>query len=154
MADTHPLSTLPFFTYGTTRLGDSKIPFEERVKLALAVMEKNIPFHTSHQYGDTLQVLGQAFKRNPSRIPKLMIKIGGSTIDELRADIRKNLEPMGVPGMEVGQLCIYGSLAEDLARGGPSYRELKKIQTEGLVKYYVWEVFPWTSEMPFKALAG
>jgi hypothetical protein len=154
MESTHPLNTLPFFTYGTTRLGDSKIPFEERVKLALAVMEKNIPFHTSHQYGDTLQVLGEAFKRKPSSVPKLMIKIGGSSIDELRADIRKNLEPLGVPGMEVGQLCIYGSLAEELARGGPCYQELKKIQAEGLVKHYVLEVFPWTSETALKALAG
>jgi len=83
-----------------------------------------------------------------------MIKIGGSSIDELRADIRKNLEPMGVPGMEVGQLCPWGPLAEQLAQGGPCYRELKKIQAEGLVKHYVLEVFPWTSETAFKALAG
>jgi len=154
MTDRNPLSALPFFTYGTTRLGDSKIPFGDRVNLALAAMEKNIPFHTSHQYGDTLKVLGEAFKRNPGKIPKLMIKIGGGTIEELRADIRKNLEPMGVAGMEVGQLCPSGSLAEQLAQGGPYYQELKKIQAEGLVKHYVLEVFPWTSETAFKGLAG
>ena len=154
MENTHSLSTLPYFTYGTTRLGDRNVPFEERVKLALAVMEKNIPFHTSRQYGDTLEVLGEAFKRNPSWIPKLMIKIGGGSVEELRADIRKNLEPLGVPGMEVGQLCIYGSLAEQLAQGGACYRELKKIQAEGLVKRYVLEVFPWTSETALKALSG
>ena len=67
------LSDLPFVTYGTTRLGDGNIPFNDRVKLALQAMDKGIAFHTSRQYGDTLLVLGQAFKQKPANIPKLMM---------------------------------------------------------------------------------
>jgi hypothetical protein len=37
---------LPFITYGTTRLGDTAIPAEARVKLALAAMQKGVYFHT------------------------------------------------------------------------------------------------------------
>lgn len=33
------LMDLPPYIYGTTRLGDDKIPFDERVKVARAAME-------------------------------------------------------------------------------------------------------------------
>ena len=33
------LTDMPNFIYGTTRLGDDKIPFEDRVRLARSAME-------------------------------------------------------------------------------------------------------------------
>ena len=45
------LADLPPYIYGTTRLGDDKIPFEQRIRLARAAMESVSWFHTSHTYG-------------------------------------------------------------------------------------------------------
>ena len=145
---------ISYYTFGTTRLGDKNISFADRVKTARAAMETGVYFHTSRQYGDALEVLGKAFKETPSKIPKLIIKIGGGTIAEFRDDIRKNLEPLGVQNLEIAQLCIGGSLAEEFAVGGNCYKEFEKLRSEGIVNNYVMEVFPWTSEGPLKALRG
>ncbi len=145
---------LPYITYGTTRLGDESTPLDLRVKVARQAMATKLWFHTSHQYGDTLRVLNHAFKEAPGEIPKLMIKIGGESVEQMRADIQKNIQAMGVPGVEVGQLCPGGAIADELAHGGPAYEGLLKIKREGLVKSYVLEVFPWTSETAYQALKG
>ena len=82
MSDSRPtdksqlLTDLPPYVYGTTRLGDQNIPFEDRVQVARAAMEGTSWFHTSHQYGNALQVLRAAFDQNEARIPKLIVKIG------------------------------------------------------------------------------
>jgi len=149
------LSDLSPYIYGTTRLGDDRIPFSERVKMAHTAMESGVLFHTSNQYNDALQVLRVAFDENRSTIPKLIIKIGGDTISELRHDIRMNLEPLGLDSMEIGQLCLgTGALALDFANGGKCYHEFLKIKEEGLVNRFVLEVFPWTSATPLQALKG
>ena len=145
---------LPFVTYGSTRLGDSGIPNEERLQWALDAMDTGLWFHTSIQYGDTLNILGQAFKKAPAKVPKLMIKIEGSSVAEMREYIQKNIDPMGVSGVEVGQLCPGGALSDEIANGGPAYKELQKLKAEGLVKTFVLEVFPWTSERAIKAVKG
>jgi predicted aldo/keto reductase-like oxidoreductase len=146
------LTDLSKFVYGTTRLGDDKIPFADRVKMAHTAMEAGVWFHTSHQYGDALKVLGAAFDEDRKRVPRMIFKIGWSSIEELRQTIRLNIEPLGVDHMDIGQLCLGGKLAEDFVSGGKCYDDFRKLRDEGLVKRFVFEVFPWTSNIPLQAL--
>jgi len=149
------LSDLPPYIYGTTRLGDDRIPFDERVKMAQTAMDKGVWFHASNQYNDALQVLRVAFDTDRTKIPKLIIKIEGNSIGELRNDIQKNLEPLGFENMEIGQLCLgTGALAHDFANGGACYHEFLKMKEEGLVNRFILEVFPWTSATALHALKG
>ena len=70
------LADISPYVYGTTRLGDDKIPFEERVTVARAAMNAGIWFHTSHTYGNALDVLRTAFDQDRANVPKLIVKIG------------------------------------------------------------------------------
>jgi hypothetical protein len=146
------LTDISPYVYGTTRLGDDKISFNERVEIAKAAIDTGVWFHTSREYGDALSVLRKAFDIDRNKIPKLIVKLGGDTIEQLRENIKKNAEPLGIETIELGQLCIGGQLAEEFANGGDCYNEFLKIKNEGLVNRFVMEVFPWTSETPFKAL--
>jgi predicted aldo/keto reductase-like oxidoreductase len=146
------LTDLSPYVYGTTRLGDGKIPFDERVKVARAAMEAGVWFHTSHTYGDALQVLRTAFDQDRNKVPKLIVKLGWSNIDEFRDVIRQNLEPLGIESLELGQLCLSGQLADEFANGGKCYEDFARIREQGLVKRFVVEVFPWSSAAPLKAL--
>lgn len=146
------LSGITPYIYGTTRLGDDNIPFNERVDIALMAMDSEIWFHTSHQYNTALQVLREAFDQNRTKVPKLIIKLGGSTIMEFRNDIYRNLDPLGLENLELGQLCLGGELAYEFTTGGTCYKEFEKLKKEGLVNRFVMEVFPWTSDIPLKAL--
>jgi hypothetical protein len=146
------LTDITPYVYGTTRLGDDKIPFEDRVEMAKAAIDTGVWFHTSHWYGDALDVLRKAFDIDRNKIPKLIVKLGGESIDELRADITKILDPLGIKSIEIGQLCIGGKLAEEFANGGNCYQEFQKIKKDKLVNRFVMEVFPWTSDTSYKAL--
>jgi predicted aldo/keto reductase-like oxidoreductase len=148
------LADLPPYIYGTTRLGDSQIPFDDRVRMARVAMDAGIWFHTSHTYGNALEVLRAAFDQDRNRVPKLIVKIIGSTVDELRTVIRQNIEPLGVDNIELGQLCLGGELANDFARGEDCYQVFSHLKQEGLVRRFVLEVFPWTSDVALKALRG
>jgi len=148
------LKSISPFIYGTTRLGDEQIPFEERVTVAYAAMNAGVWFHTSRQYNNALELLSAAFDRDRTKVPTLIAKIGGDSIEALEADIQRNLEPVGLKSLDVGQLCIGGDLAQDFAAGGNSLKELERIRESGLVKSYVLEVFPWTSQIAKKALIG
>lgn len=154
MPQTKLLTDITPYVYGTTRLGDDKIPFDDRVKVARSAMDADIWFHTSHTYGDALKVLRAAFDQEPAKIPKLIVKIGWSNINELRDVIHQNIDPLGLNGLELGQLCLSGALADDYANGGKCYEVFEQIKQEGLVKRYVLEVFPWTSQYALKALRG
>jgi predicted aldo/keto reductase-like oxidoreductase len=148
------LADLPPYIYGTTRLGDSQIPFNDRVRMARVAMDAGIWFHTSHTYGNALEVLRAAFDQARAKVPKLIVKIIGSTVDELRDVIRQNIEPLEVDNIELGQLCLGGELANDFARGGDCYQAFSRLKQEGLVRRFVLEVFPWTSDIALKALRG
>jgi aryl-alcohol dehydrogenase-like predicted oxidoreductase len=140
------------YVYGTTRLGDGKIPIEDRIKMARTAMEAGVWFHTSRQYGDALEVLGRAFNEDRSRVPRLVFKIGNNNLAELRANIREQLEPLGVDHMDAGQLCLGGEYAEEFRRGGTCYADFRRLKEEGLVRHFFMEVFPWTSDAPYEAL--
>jgi predicted aldo/keto reductase-like oxidoreductase len=148
------LADLPPYIYGTTRLGDSQIPFDDRVRMARVAMDAGIWFHTSHTYGNAIEVLRAAFNRARAKVPKLIVKIIGNTVDELRTVIRQNIEPLEVDNIELGQLCLGGELANDFASGGDCYQAFSRLKQEGLVRRFVLEVFPWTSDVALKALRG
>ncbi len=148
------LTDLSPYVYGTTRLGDDKITFADRVRVARSAMDAGVWLHTSHTYGDALKVLRTAFDQEPAKIPKLIFKIGWSNINELRDVIHQNIDPLGLDGLELGQLCLSGALADDYANGGKCYEVFEQVKQEGLVKRYVLEVFPWTSHYALKALRG
>ena len=146
------LTDLSKFIYGTTRLGDDKIPFADRVNMAHAAMDAGVWFHTSHQYGDALKVLRAAFDADRKRIPRMIVKIGWSSIEELRQNILQNIEPMRIDHIDIGQLCLGGKLADEFASGGKCYDDFRKLRDEGLVHRFVLEVFPWTSKIPLQVL--
>lgn len=148
------LNGITSYIYGTTRLGDENIPREERIKVARAAINAGIWFHTSRMYGNALEILGEVFREQPKKIPKLIIKIGWDNIGQIRGVIEENLKPLGLSGMQIGQLCLGGKLADDFADGGTCYRVFQDLKDEGLVQGYVVEAFPWTSEPPLKALCA
>jgi hypothetical protein len=148
------LNDLPQYVYGTTRMGDQNIPFEERVRVARAAMEGTTWFHTSHTYGNALEVLRAAFDQDRTRVPRLIVKIGWQRTDELQGIIHENIDPLGLPGLELGQLCLSGELAEEFATGGRCYEVFSELKREGLVNRFVLEVFPWSSEVALRALRG
>ena len=154
MSQTKLLTDISPYVYGTTRLGDDKIPFDDRVKVAYTAMNAEIWFHTSHTYGDALKVLRKAFDAERNKIPRLIVKIGWTNANELRDVIHQNIGPLGVDSLELGQLCLSGALADDYANGGKCYEVFSDIKREGLVKRFVLEVFPWTSPIALKALLG
>ncbi len=146
------LNDLSPYVYGTTRLGDNQIAFDDRVRIARAAMNAGIWFHTSHTYGDALYVLRTAFDQDQTRIPKLIVKIGWNSMNELRDVIHQNIDPLGIDGIELGQLCLSGALADDFASGGESLEAFARFKEKGLVRRFVLEVFPWTSDIALKAL--
>jgi aryl-alcohol dehydrogenase-like predicted oxidoreductase len=154
-ADTSQLlADLPPYVYGTTRLGDQNLPFEERVRVARAAMDGTTWFHTSHAYGNALEVLRAAFDQDGRRIPKLVVKIGWKNIEELRDVVHRHLIALRLESLELGQLCLSDSLAEEYANGGACYEEFSRLKQQGLVQRFVLEVFPWTSDVALKALRG
>ena len=148
------LNDLPPYVYGTGRLGDEKIPFDDRVRVARAAMDAVSWFHTSHTYGQTLSVLRAAFDQDRARVPSLIVKIGWSSLPELRDIIQQNLEPLAIDSLALGQLCLSGPLSGDYANGGDCYAEFARLKQAGLVKRFVLEVFPWTSPVALQALRG
>jgi aryl-alcohol dehydrogenase-like predicted oxidoreductase len=146
------LSDISTYTYGTTRLGDESIPFADRVKTARAAMDAGVWFHTSHTYGDTFHVLRAAFDEDRAHVPPLIVKIGWSSIQEIRDVIRQNIEPLGLEQIPIGQLCLGQPLAAEFRTGGPCYEGFRQILDEGLVGRYVLEVWPWNSDVALEAL--
>ncbi len=140
------------YIYGTTRLGDEKIPRDERLTIAREAVKTGVWFHTARMYGGALELLGEVFRESPAKVPKLIIKIGWDNIDQLRGSIEECLKPLGVNGVELGQLCLGGELAEEFANGGHCYKVFRDLKEEGLVQGYVVEAFPWTSDPPLRSL--
>lgn len=140
------------YIYGTTPLGDAKIPSAGRMEVAQAAMQAGVWFHTARMYGGALELLGEAFAQQPDRVPKLIIKIGWNSIHQLRGSIEEVIRPLGLGGVQLGQLCLSGDLAEDFARGGDCFKVFRELKDEGLVQGYVVEAFPWTSEPSVRAL--
>lgn len=142
------------YVYGTTRLGDESIPFDDRVAIAREAIGRGLYLHTSHQYGDALKVLRAALDADRSAVPPITYKIGWSSVEEVRGQIKTHLDALGLERMAVGQLCPGGELAEELATGGPAVDGLLALKEEGLVGEFVIESWPWTSEALLGTLRG
>lgn len=151
---TQLLHDLSPYIYGTTRLGDDKLPFDERVKVARAAMNGTTWFHTSRAYGNALEVLRAAFDQDRARVPRLIAKIGWKDTDELLRVIHENIDPLGLETLDIGQLCLSEGLAEEYANGGDCYKFFSQLKQQGLVRRFVLEVFPWTSDIALRALRG
>src|SRR5579862_4439567 len=146
------LTDLPSYIYGTTRLGEESIPFEGRVQIARSAMRATGWFHTSHQYGNALEVLRTAFDQDRSQVPQLIFKIGWDSIEEIQGQIRQQIDALGISSMPIGQLCLGEKMAEQLRSGGKGIDELNRLKDSGLVGRFVLEVFPWTSATPLAAI--
>jgi hypothetical protein len=149
-----PLNSLTKYVYGTTRLGDNGIPFSDRETIAREAINKGLWIHTSHSYGNALEVLRAAFDKDRSKIPNAIFKIGWDSVAQIREVIHQNIDPLAIPSMAIGQLCLGSSLSEQLATGGTELEGLKKLKDEGLVGGYVLETWPWNSNVPLAALRG
>ncbi|EDY84882.1 hypothetical protein VDG1235_4516 [Verrucomicrobiia bacterium DG1235] len=145
-------SKLSKYVYGTTRLGHDDVSMPDRLAIAREALASGVWFHSSRQYDDALETLGKAFDEDRSKVPQMFFKIGNNSIDEIRANIKENLDPVGLCHMDVGQLCLSGEYAESFAAGGKAADELRELKESGLVKNFVYEVFPWTSDAPYEAL--
>ena len=152
MNNSNILKTISPYIYGTTRLGDDSIPVADRIAVAQTAMNAGVWFHTSLQYNSAIEILGAAFEKDRTKVPNLIIKMGGNSVAEMIEDVKKNLKPLGVETLEIGQLCMWDDLAKDFAEGGKCIQDLKDLKQSGLVKNFVLEVFPWTSKNPLKAL--
>lgn len=138
--------SLTRFIYGTTRLGDSQIPFGERVRVARRAADLGLAFHTSHQYGDALAVIRAALDQDRSRVPKFVFKIGWSSVEEIRGQIELQLDALGLESMDVGQLCLGGAIAHEVAAPGEAAEGLLALKEQGLVRAYVLECWPWSPD--------
>ena len=153
---TRLLNDLPTFIYGTTRLGDKSVPRQQRLEVARAAVDRGLWMHTSRQYDEALEVLGETFAdANASdaqaRTP-LIVKVGGGTAEDIRTTIAQNLKPLGVEAIAIGQLSPVDGLENDLVAGGAALSRLKELKDEGLVCRFVLEIFPWTSAAPLEAI--
>ena len=147
-----PLSHLSRYIYGTTRLGHDDNPLETRLAIARTARDTGAWFHTSDQYDNALDVLRTVFDEDRSKVPQLIFKAGGDTYGDFRTRITSQLERVGLPKMDVAQLCFGGPLGDEFAAGGKILEQLREVQAEGLVGRFVYEVFPWTSKAPLAAL--
>jgi aryl-alcohol dehydrogenase-like predicted oxidoreductase len=147
----HLLGDLPRYIYGTTRLGHSDVPRDRRLAMAHTALDAGLWMHTSRQYDDALEVLGEAFASR-AQVPPLIVKLGGGTANDVRETIAANIGPLGIDHVSIGQLSPVEELADDLLTGGPILADLRRVRDEGLVGRYVLEIFPWTSAAPLAAL--
>ena len=147
-------SDLSRYIYGTTRLGDESILFEDRLAIVREAVNAGLWIHTSHQYGDALRVLKTLFEEDPTKIPPAIFKLGYSSPEEVRGQINHQLEAVGTSSMAIGQIFPSGQLAEDLCTGGPAIGGLQAIKEEGLVGRFEMEVWPWSSDIALRTIQG
>jgi aryl-alcohol dehydrogenase-like predicted oxidoreductase len=139
------------YIFGTTRLGHSDVPDERAREVARAAVAAGVWFHTSRQYDDALEILGQVYEEDRSRLPPTIYKIGGKDLADVRNVIQQNLAPLKREFMDVGQISPGGAIGQGLADGSV-IAGFEQIRAEGLVRRFVLEVFPWTSPTVLTAL--
>jgi aryl-alcohol dehydrogenase-like predicted oxidoreductase len=148
------LSNLSRYIYGTTRLGDTSIAFTDRLAIAREAVRAGLWIHTSHQYGEALSVLRALFEEDRSNIAPAIYKLGYSSPEEVRGQVRLQLDAVGTSSMAIGQVFPSGQLAEDLCTGGPGIAGLEQLKDEGLVGSFEMEVWPWSSDIALRCIKG
>ena len=147
------LTDLAKFIFGTAQLRDQKLPFDQRVAMARLAMNAVDWFHTSHQYGDTLQVLrrlrsGSCERAQAHRQDRL---------EHDRGTAGKSARISSHWGWTIStsaSCASAGGWAMSSAPAGNAMTIFCRLKAEGLVKRFVVEVFPWTSAMPLEGLRG
>ncbi len=145
------LTDLPPYVYGTTRLGGDDVAREQQQAMAHAAIDAGLWLHTSRQYGHALELIGEVLAERSETAPPFVVKIGGGTADDVRAEIVTNITPLGIDGVTIGQLSPVEGLDDGLV-SGEAVAGLQALKDEGLVGRYVLEIFPWTSAAPLAAL--
>lgn len=145
---------LPPYIYGTTRLGHAELPRADRLAMARVALSRCPWVHTSHQYDDALEVLGEAIAADPELRPRTIIKLPADSAAELRQTLDRNLAPLGAAHVDVGQLCLRPQAAAEFASGGAFYEGLRALKQAGRVRSYVLEVFPWSSDTALRAFSA
>lgn len=140
------------YVYGTTRLGDESISFEDRVALARDAIGRGLALHTSDQYGDALRVLRAALDEDRTTIPPFIFKVGWNSAEQIRGQVRSQLDALGLDRLAIGQLCLGGEMAEAFAANGPELDEILAMKAEGLVGEFVVETWPWNSDLNLAGL--
>src|SRR5688500_1848141 len=92
------------YIFGTTRLGHADVPDEQAREVARAALAAGVWFHTSRQYDDALEILGQVYAEEGASLPPTIYKIGGKDSADVRRVIQQNLQPLSRSFMEVGQI--------------------------------------------------
>jgi len=146
------LTDLSRYIYGTTRLGDESIPFAERLDIVREAVIAGVWLHTSHQYGDAINVLRALFEEERSKFPPAIFKLGNSSPEEVRGQVVLQLKAVGTASMAIGQVFPSGQLAEDLCTGGPGVTGLSQLKSEGLVGRFEMEVWPWSSDIALRCI--
>ena len=149
---TPTLTDLSRFVYGTTRLGDESILFTDRLAIVREAVAAGLWIHTSHQYGDALNVLRALFDEDRTKVPPTIFKLGNSSPEEVRAQAVTQLETVGNTGMTIGQVFPSGQLAEDLCTGGPGIEGLAQLKSDGIVGRFEMEVWPWSSDIALRCI--
>ena len=91
MAQTPGFTTAPTrFIYGTTRLGDTKIPFVDRVGMAIKAIEAGLWLHTSDQYGEALSVIKEAQSSTSASVKGTIFKVGPSSVADVSSANRES----------------------------------------------------------------
>jgi aryl-alcohol dehydrogenase-like predicted oxidoreductase len=143
--------TFSRYIFGTTRLGHADVPDDRAREVARAAVAAGVWFHTSRQYDDALEILGQVYEEERAQLPPTIYKIGGKDLVDVLNVIRQNLTPLKREFMEVGQISPAGAIGQGLADGSV-IAGFEKLREEGLVRSFVLEVFPWTSPTVLSAL--
>jgi aryl-alcohol dehydrogenase-like predicted oxidoreductase len=139
------------YIFGTTRLGHGDVSDERAREVARAAVAAGVWFHTSRQYDDALEILGQVYDEDRSVMPPTIYKIGGKDMADVRNVVRQNLEPLKRAHMEVGQISPGGSIGQGLVDGSV-IAGFEQLREQGLLQKFVLEVFPWTSPTALAAL--
>ncbi len=139
------------FVLGTTRLGDSAIARDERLRLASDAHRRGLWFHTSARYGDATDVIREAAVHSRTGPPRCIVKVGWNDPEELELQVEESIEALGVECLAVAQLCLDGALAKDFATGGTGCEVIARLRAEGRVERCVLQVFPWSSAMAVEA---
>lgn len=149
---TRLLNDLPPYIYGTTRLGHADVPRPQQAAMARSAIDAGLWLHTSRQYDHALEVLAEAFDADRSKVPPLVVKLGGGTAADVRGTLAENMAALRVDSITLGQLNPVDELAEGLVDGGEIIGDLQAIKAEGLVDRFLLEIFPWTSTDALRAL--
>jgi hypothetical protein len=145
------LNSLPNFIYGTTRL-DEGTPLQQRQEVARLASKHCSWFHISEQYGSALGTLGALIAEEQLPPPRSIFKMEAATTAELVPLCQRHCRALGVTSMDIGQLCLRDRSITELLPGSRGYEDLQNLKRSGLVKSFVIEVFPWTSNLAELAL--